>query len=149
MLKFSHLFLRSFMRVLSFSILFLSFSALACPELKGLYSVCKSTKGERSKLRIDESLKEGTKVFKISWSGERTQIHIADGVTRVTPIFETGISLRSTALCQGDVFHRTLAQEKNGQIGVVVEQEYSVEKGVLHFTASDEKGIYKDVSCRK
>lgn len=135
-----------------FTILFLltSFSALACPDLQGLYRVCVSKDGVKNKLRIVQSVKDGASVYNISWSTERLQIHRADGISRRTPIFDTGLALVSTAMCEGDILKRTLStEEADGSISMSVTQEYSRESGKLHFVAMDEKGVYKDITCTK
>lgn len=138
------------MRILALLFIFSSFSALACPDLQGLYRVCLSTDGVKNKLRVVQSVKNGANVYNISWSTERLQIHIADGISRTTPIFDTGLSLISTAMCEGDILKRTLStQEADGTISMSVTQEYSLEAGKLHFVAMDEKGVYKDITCTK
>lgn len=139
------------MRLAAVLLMLTSFSAIAqCPQLQGLYRVCKSTNGEQNKLRIKQVEKDGATVYTISWSTERMQIHTADGQTRVTPIFDTGLALHSMALCQDDVLHRTLSTVKDdGQVTMTMEQKYFMEGGVLRFTAEDENGIYRDITCKK
>ena len=122
----------------------------ACPNLAGLYRVCKSSKGEMSKLRIMQSMKDGVAVYTIAWSGERHQIHKADGVARETPIFDFGISLVSTAFCEGKAFKRTLVTKlDNGELRDPIEQEYFIDNNILHFRATDAQGVYKDITCKK
>lgn len=138
------------MKFLTLSLLITSFSAMACPNLDGLYKVCKAVNGKINKLRIMQSTSNGSSVFKIAWSDERTQIHVADGVTRTTPIFDMGFSLMSTAMCEGDVLKRTLSTlEADGHISMSITQEYSLEGDKLRFIAIDEKGVFKDILCKR
>ena len=133
------------MRFLSLALLVTSLPSFACPDLAGLYRRCVSTQGEVSKLRVVQN----DDTFRISWSTERLIIAKADGVTRTTPIFDTGMAWITVASCEGDTLKRHIAyQTADGQIDPGVDQSYRVKQGLLHYEARDQDGVFKEVNCR-
>lgn len=78
------------MRLLAASLLLLSVSAMACPDLAGSYPICRSTTGESSGSKdmvISQNTERGITTYTMSMVNEETQeteseILIADGKTR-------------------------------------------------------------------
>lgn len=138
------------MRMIFLSLLFsLSASAMACPELAGLHVNCLQSDGSITKVRIQQSLQNGVVRYKVDWSGKRTAIHDADGVTRATEIFDTGLTLRKMAVCEGDLLkHTAIMTDSSGTVKMDITEEYTMVKKKLHFRALDEKGVYNEIVCR-
>ena len=126
-----------------------SFPVIACPDLGGLHTNCRQSDGTITKVRIVKSEENAIARFKIDWSGKRTQIHITDGVTRETPIFDTGMTLRKTSFCEGNFLkHFAVMTDASGAVKLDVTEEYSLVNKRLHFRALDENGVYNEIVCR-
>lgn len=132
--------------------LFLSFcsaSAFACPELGGLHVNCRQSDGSITKVRIVQTNRNGVVRYKVDWAGKRTQIHDADGITRATEIFDTGLVLKRMAFCEGDMLkHTALMTDSTGTVKLDITEEYTIVNRKLHFRAQDEQGVYNEISCR-
>lgn len=128
---------------------FVSLPAMACPELAGLHVNCLQSDGSITKVRIQQSSNNGITRYRIDWNGKRSAIHDADGVTRATEIFDTGLTLRKTAMCEGEMLkHTAIMTDSSGTVKMDITEEYSIVKKKLHFRALDEKGVYNEVNCR-
>lgn len=124
-------------------------SAQACPELNGLHTNCRQSDGSITKVRIVQSNRNSVTRYKIDWNGKRSQIHDTDGVTREIPVFDTGMVLKKTASCEGELFKNTAVMvDASGTVKLDVTEEYTLMNGKLHFRALDEKGVYNEIVCR-
>ncbi len=129
--------------------IFLSTSALACPALQGLHTNCLQTDGTVTKVRIVQTENNGVARYKIDWNGLRSNVFDADGVTRQTDIFDTGLSFRKTSTCEDDLLrHHVLMMNASGQVQMDITQEYTLVNRKLHFRAIDESGVYNEIRCR-
>ena len=126
-----------------------SSSAFACPKLGGLHVNCRQSDGSITKVRIVQTNLNGVERYKVDWSGKRTQIHDADGITRATEIFDTGMVLKKMAVCEGDMLkHTAIMTESDGSVKLDITEEYTMVNKKLHFRALDEQGVYNEITCR-
>ncbi len=140
---------RNSMRKILFALSFLSASAFACPQLGGLHVNCIQSDGSITKVRIVQSIMNGVVRYKMDWAGKRTAIHDADGITRATEIFDTGLTLKRMAVCEGDMLkHTALMTDSTGTVKLDVTEEYTIVNRKLHFRALDESGVYNQITCR-
>jgi hypothetical protein len=114
------------MRVLAISALFVSLSAMACPDLAGTYLTCRSTITSRvgdTDMVVAQSIINGVTVYSISAvsdeSGEREVTTInADG-KKYTEQFEPQEGFRvvvtSSATCEGNVLKVKINTKLNGE----------------------------------
>ena len=126
-----------------------SASAFACPQLGGLHVNCLQSDGSITKVRIVQSNLNGVVRYKVDWAGKRTAIHDADGITRATEIFDTGLVLKRMAVCEGDMLkHTALMTDSAGTVKLDITEEYTIVNKKLHFHALDETGVYNQIICR-
>lgn len=126
-----------------------STSAFACPKLGGLHVNCLQSDGTITKVRIVQTNRNGVERYKVDWAGKRSQIHDADGITRDTPIFDTGMVLKKTAVCEGDMLkHTAIMTDATGAVKLDITEEYTLVNKKLHFRAIDEGGVYNQIICR-
>lgn len=113
------------MRLLIASLFLLSTSAMACPELMGIYKTCRSTTGESSgssDLEITQRMENGVTIYEITSTDDETQertkeIWIADGQVRTqtetSP--EVGdITISTKVTCQGAALLYEMAAKAQG-----------------------------------
>ena len=137
------------MNKILFVLALFSTSAFACPKLGGLHVNCRQSDGSITKVRIVQSERNGVTRYKVDWAGKRSQIHDADGITREAEIFDTGLVLKRTAFCEGQMLkHTALMTDANGSVKLDVTEEYWVVNKKLHFRALDEQGVYNEIICR-
>ena len=118
-----------------------------CPDLKGLYRVCKRQDGVIRKVLIRQKQKDGATVYTIAWSEERTEILIADGVTRVTPVFDTGMEIHLTATCdEENVLHKSMQMVGSN---VAFDEKYWFDNNQLRFESRDAGGVIEDIVCKR
>ena len=107
------------MRFLAASLLLLSVSAMACPDLSGSYPVCRSTTGDSSGSKdmiITQKADRGITTYTMSFVDEETQeaeteTLIADGKTRSeTAETEMGtLTATVNVVCSGDALISKMA----------------------------------------
>lgn len=140
---------RIFMLKILFVLAFCSASAFACPQLGGLHVNCLQSDGTITKVRIVQSTLNGVVRYKVDWAGKRTAIHDADGITRTTEVFDTGLVLKRMAVCEGDMLKHTVhMSDSSGTVKLDVTEEYTMVNRKLHFRALDESGVYNQITCR-
>ena len=132
-----------------FLLALISSSAFACPNLQGLHVNCRQSDGSITKVRIVQSTLNGVVRYKVDWAGKRSQIHDTDGITRETQIFDTGMVLKKTAMCEGEMLkHTAIMTDATGAVKLDITEEYTLVNNKLHFRALDEGGVYNQITCR-
>lgn len=105
--------------------LLVSFSAVACPNLAGVYKTCTSSAGEVAPgSTITQSTKNGVTTYVLSYFDEETEVQveekiIADGVARSAEVVddETGmtIAMSTVASCSGKALVMNASIATQGQ----------------------------------
>lgn len=116
------------MHLLALSFMMFSFTALACPQLKGNYATCRSTTGMlagSSDMLVTQALQQGVTVYGITYTDDETRLresfsYRADGRTytesKVDP--ESGWVMQSiiSSRCAGNTLKIKITDKLNGQI---------------------------------
>lgn len=123
----------------------------SCPRLHGLYQACQSNHNYRTKLRVIQTVREGSDVYTMAWNGERHQRHVADGTRYSTPIFDTGAVIHRQASCDElGALHGSLVMENSqGGVDITITEKYFLKDGQLIYEVTDENGPFETITCRK
>ena len=123
----------------------------ACPNLVGLYQVCDSDHGYRTKVRITQYLRAGVATYTMAWNGERHRLHIADGVERTTPVYEAGPALKRKALCdETGVLHTDLEMlNSSGDTELAIHETYALVQRELTYHVVSDGRPFETIKCRR
>lgn len=115
------------MKFLVSTLVLISTSAFACPNLAGKYKACRSTTGQSTNtidIEMTQTTKNGITTFKmistdLETNERMTETYIADGKTKIEENKdpETGIIIktRTTTTCMGDAVKIILVPEIEAQ----------------------------------
>lgn len=143
------------MRSLLLASLFISASAMACPDLSGTYAACKRADGTvtDTDMVITQAVQSGVTVYSTTStdaeSGERSSDEVITNGAVETETDESGVTMSSSASCEGDAVTMNVGLQYQGQnlgsISVVTKKEgnalVSRSSGTLNGEAFEDMSI--------